>query len=105
MSQPGRPLIEGLAIERRVIRTKTGEVHSEVVEGLTSPAVEAAAPQRVLGFLRDHRRIENKSHWLRDVSFDESSLTAQRVNNILMPPKTEGSSTMWMHTPDDQGCQ
>src|SRR5207248_11622451 len=58
-------------IERRVIRTKTGEVHTEIHEGLTSRAAEGADPQRLLGFLRDHWRIENQSHWVRDVTFDE----------------------------------
>jgi predicted transposase YbfD/YdcC len=58
-------------VERRVIRTKTGEVHTEVLEGLTSRAAEGADPQRVLGFLRDHWRIENQSHWVRDVTFEE----------------------------------
>jgi predicted transposase YbfD/YdcC len=58
-------------VERRVICTKTGEVHTEVSEGLTSRAAEAANPQQMLGFLRDHWHIENKSHWVRDVTFDE----------------------------------
>ena len=58
-------------LERRVIRTKTGEIHTEVLEGLTSRPAEAADPQQVLGFLRDYWHIENKSHWVRDVTFDE----------------------------------
>ena len=58
-------------IERRVIRLTTGEVHTEVIEGLTSRAAAAAAPPQLLGFLRDHWRIENQSHWVRDVTFDE----------------------------------
>lgn len=58
-------------VERRVIRTKTGEVHTEALEGLTSRTAEAADAQQVLGFLRDHWRIEDQSHWVRDVTFDE----------------------------------
>jgi predicted transposase YbfD/YdcC len=58
-------------LERRVIRTKTGEIHTEALEGLTSRPAEAADPQQVLGFLRDYWHIENKSHWVRDVTFDE----------------------------------
>jgi hypothetical protein len=58
-------------VERRGIRTKTGEVHTEVSEGLTSRAAEAATPQQLLGLLRDHWHVENKSHWVRDVTFDE----------------------------------
>jgi predicted transposase YbfD/YdcC len=58
-------------LERRVIRLKTGEVHTEVLEGLTSRAAAVADPQQVLGFLRNYWRIENQSHWVRDVTFDE----------------------------------
>ena len=58
-------------LERRVIRTKTGETHTEVLEGLTSRSAEAADPQQVLGFLREYWPIENKSQWVRDVTFDE----------------------------------
>src|ERR671939_897360 len=58
-------------VERRVIGMKTGEVHTEVLAGLTSRPAEAATPQQVLGFLRDYWRIENQSHWVRDVTFDE----------------------------------
>src|ERR671939_265755 len=52
-------------------RTKTGEIHTEVLEGLTSRAAAAADPQQLLGFLREYWHIENKSHWVRDVTFDE----------------------------------
>jgi predicted transposase YbfD/YdcC len=58
-------------LERRVIRTKTGALHTEVLEGLTSRAAVAADPQQLLGFLREYWHIENKSHWVRDVTFDE----------------------------------
>ena len=58
-------------LERRVIRTKTGEIHTEVLAGLTSRAAAAADPQQLLGFLREYWHIENKSHWVRDVTFDE----------------------------------
>lgn len=58
-------------IERRRINVKTGEVQTERTEGITSLSAEAAGPQRVLRLLRGHWLIENKSHWVRDVTFDE----------------------------------
>jgi hypothetical protein len=58
-------------LERRVIRPKTGAVHTAVSEGLTSRAAAATNPQQLLGFLRDHWHIANKSHWVRAVTFDE----------------------------------
>jgi hypothetical protein len=58
-------------LERRVIRLKTGEVHTAVRAGRTSRAAAVADPQQGLGFLRNYWRLENPSHWVRDVTFDE----------------------------------
>jgi predicted transposase YbfD/YdcC len=58
-------------VERRVIHTTTGQGHTVVSEGLTSRAAEAANPQQLLGFLRNHWHIGHQSHWGRDVTFDE----------------------------------
>ncbi len=58
-------------VERRRIRVTTGEVSTEVTYGLTSLTEEDAAPARLLDLLRGHWHIENKSHWVRDVTFDE----------------------------------
>ena len=45
-------------LERRVIRPKT----REGLKGLSSRSAEAADPQPVLGFLRDHWRRANQAH-------------------------------------------
>jgi predicted transposase YbfD/YdcC len=58
-------------LERQVILKKTGEVREEVVAGVTSLAPERADAARLLAFVRGHWHIENKSHWVRDVTFDE----------------------------------
>lgn len=44
---------------------------SEVVYGITSLSPQKADPARLLFFNRDHWSIENKVHWVRDVTFDE----------------------------------
>ena len=42
-----------------------------MVYGVTSLRSERATPGRVLELVRGHWQIENKSHWVRDVTFDE----------------------------------
>jgi predicted transposase YbfD/YdcC len=58
-------------LERQVINKKTGEVREEVVVGATSLAPERVDTARLLTLVRGHWHIENKSHWVRDVTFDE----------------------------------
>ena len=58
-------------IERRVIRLKTGEVTTQTEVGLTSLTPQAGTPKQLLAVLRGHGHIENKSHWVRDVTFGE----------------------------------
>lgn len=58
-------------IERSAIIKKTGEVRGEVVYGVTSLPPEEADPHRLMGLVRCHWHIENRSHWVRDVTFDE----------------------------------
>jgi predicted transposase YbfD/YdcC len=64
-------LAQVFEIGRHVITKKTGEERVEVVYGVTSLRPERAAPGQLLAFVRGHWHIENKSHWVRDVTFDE----------------------------------
>jgi predicted transposase YbfD/YdcC len=50
---------------------KTGGVRGETVYGITSLAPEEADASRLLELVRCHWHIENKSHWVRDVTFGE----------------------------------
>ncbi len=43
----------------------------EVVHGVTSLTAEQATPEQIAGLVRNHWRIENKSHWVRDVVYRE----------------------------------
>jgi predicted transposase YbfD/YdcC len=74
-------LAQVFALERSVITLKTGEVRSETVYGVTSLACQRAAPSRVLELVRGHWQIENQSHWVRDVTFDEDR-SQVRCGNI-----------------------
>jgi hypothetical protein len=59
-------------IRRHVVRVRTGEVlREETVYGVTSLAEGRATAERLLAIVRGHWTIENCSHWVRDVTFDE----------------------------------
>lgn len=58
-------------IQREFIYLKTGKVHRETVFGLTSLSVQKASPDQVLSYVRGQWSIENRSHYVRDMAFDE----------------------------------
>jgi predicted transposase YbfD/YdcC len=58
-------------IHREFIYLKTKEVHTETVFGLTSLSVQKASPEWVLSYVRGQWSIENRSHYVRDMAFDE----------------------------------
>ena len=58
-------------LERETILRRTGEIRAETVYGVTSLDAPRADPSRLLRLARQHWRIENRSHWVRDVTFDE----------------------------------
>jgi predicted transposase YbfD/YdcC len=68
-------------VGRHVITKKTGTERIEVVYGATSLHPERATPGRVLELVRGYWAIENKSHWVRDVTFDEDR-SQVRCGNI-----------------------
>jgi hypothetical protein len=53
----------------------------EVVSGVTSLRPERGTPERLLALVRGHWQIENKSHWVRDVTFD-ADRSQVRCGNI-----------------------
>ncbi len=58
-------------LERQVKIKQSGEERAEVVYGVTSLRREHASANQLLELVRHHWHIENKSHWVRDVTFDE----------------------------------
>lgn len=58
-------------IQRDVTEIVTGKFRSETVYGLTSLTPPKASPARLLTLNRNHWSIENRFHWIRDVTFDE----------------------------------
>ena len=58
-------------IQRITTLVSTGKTRQEKVAIITSQAPEQASPCQVLERVRGHWSIENRSHWVRDVTFDE----------------------------------
>ena len=59
----------------------TGKARVAVVYGVTRLRPEQATPARLLAVVRGQWQIENKSHWVRDVTFDEDR-SQVRCGNI-----------------------
>jgi len=72
------------ALERKVVRGVIAEIavprggelvagkrREEIVYGLTSVPPQEAGPGRLLRWVRGEWLIENRSHWVRDVTYDE----------------------------------
>jgi predicted transposase YbfD/YdcC len=74
-------LAQVFELGRHVITQKTGKERTEVVYGVTSLGPERATPGRLLELVRGQWQIENKSHWVRDVTFDEDR-SQVRCGNI-----------------------
>jgi predicted transposase YbfD/YdcC len=58
-------------IERITTRIRAGKIHHEKAAIITSLSPQEASPARLLQIVRGHWSIENRSHWVRDVTFDE----------------------------------
>ena len=53
---------------------------SETVYGLTSLSTQKADPARLQELIRGHWSIENRLHWVRDVTFDEDHCRIRKAN-------------------------
>lgn len=76
LNWPG--LAQVFRLERTITIKKTGQQRHEVVYGMTSLPPAKADAARLLRLVRHHWRIENKSHWVRDVTFDEDRSQVRR---------------------------
>jgi len=75
-------------IERVTTTISTGKVRTETVAVITSLNPQQASPAQLLALVRGHWVIENSSHWVRDVTYDEDRSqirtgTAPRMMAIL----------------------
>jgi predicted transposase YbfD/YdcC len=65
-------------LDRLTLVRATGEVRVETVYGVTSLARARGSAERLLSLTRHHWQIENRSHWVRDVTFDEDRSQVRR---------------------------
>ena len=59
-------------VRRQRVKVQTGEMQEEVSYGITSLGPDEADAARLLEMRRGHWGIENRLHWVRDVTFDEN---------------------------------
>ena len=60
-----------LQLTRTITDRKTAKTHTEVVYAVTSLTINDATSAQVAGWLRGHWSIENRLHWVRDVTYAE----------------------------------
>lgn len=63
--------VQVLRLTRTVTDRKTGKRHTETVYAVTSLSITDAAPTQIASWLRGHWAIENRLHWVRDVTYAE----------------------------------
>jgi predicted transposase YbfD/YdcC len=73
---PNNYLEGGFALARQAIRVerrvkRDGKMTTDVVFAITSRPQQAASPEQLAIFIRGHWSIENRVHYVRDVTFDE----------------------------------
>jgi predicted transposase YbfD/YdcC len=66
-----------LQIKRTVTDKRTGRTTTELAYAITSLPPHQATPAQLLHAWREHWYIENKLHWVRDVTFDEDRSTVR----------------------------
>jgi len=71
---------ESFRLERERIFLKTGEVERETVHGITSLTPDQADPARLLVLNRGQWSIENRSHYVRDMAYDEDRQQVRKKN-------------------------
>jgi hypothetical protein len=68
-------------LERRTLHKRTGALlHQQTVLGITSLSPERASAAALLSLQRGHWAIENRSHYIRDVTFGEDKSQVRKGN-------------------------
>ncbi len=71
-------------MERERIFCKTGEVTYEKVAGITSLTQEQVSAEKLMERIRLHWGVENRLHYVRDVSFREDASKIRKNNGPQM---------------------
>jgi hypothetical protein len=67
-------------VRRTVLRGKRSTPSIDVAHGVTSWTADKAGPERLLDLVRGHWAIENRLHWVRDVTFDEDRSQVRKAH-------------------------
>jgi len=67
-----------LQVKRTVTNKRTGRIRTETSYAITSVSPQSATPAQLLVAWKEHWHIENKLHWVRDVTFDEDRSTVRK---------------------------
>jgi predicted transposase YbfD/YdcC len=92
-------MAQAVCIERRVTHKATGETRTERAYAITSLTPTAAPPAQLLTLWREHWHIENKLHWIRDVTFDEdrSTVRAGNIPQVMATLRSTAISVARLH--------
>jgi predicted transposase YbfD/YdcC len=69
----GRADQAAVDITRYRTRRSTGARESQTAFGITSLTLDQAGPAHITTYLRGHWQIENRLHWVRDVTYGEDA--------------------------------
>jgi predicted transposase YbfD/YdcC len=85
-----------LKLERVVSKKSDAEVRRETAYAITSLARERARPEQLIKLWREHWHIENRLHWVRDVTFDEdrSQVRAGHIPQVMAAFRNAAISVM-----------
>ena len=85
-----------LKLERTVSNKRTGEMRRDTAYAITSLGPEQASPRELIGLWRGHWEIENRLHWVRDVTFDEdrSQVRAGHIAQVMAAFRNAAISLM-----------
>lgn len=74
-----------LQIKRTTTDKQSGRTTTDTTYAITSLSAQRATPRQLLIAWREHWHIENKLHWVRDVTFDEdrSCVRSARIPQVL----------------------
>jgi predicted transposase YbfD/YdcC len=85
-----------LKMERKVTNKRSGEERRETSYAITSIGRERCGAEELLRVWREHWAIENRLHWVRDVTFDEdrSQVRAGHIGQVMAAIRNAAISIM-----------
>lgn len=88
--------VQVLQLTRTATDDKTGKKHTEVVYAVTSLSVADAKPAQIAAWLRGHWAIENRLHWVRDVTYseDHSQIRTEGGPQVMATLRNTGISIL-----------